>query len=345
MKQLTAVAMSGGVDSLAAAYLLKKQGCKLIGIHFTTGYETISGNAIVNQIKRQLDIKVEIIDCAVEFKQKVVDYFTQSYQNGKTPNPCIVCNSLIKFGTIFDFARKLGASRFATGHYSQIAQDKKGIFHLLKGVDSVKDQSYFLAFLTQHQLANACFPLGNMKKSQVMELSQKLSPVIKKESQDICFIKSGSYGKFLEQKIDFKSGLIKDVNGNILGRHKGLHLFTVGQRRGINCPASEPYYVKRIDNEKNLLIVCRKEDLLSSKCKVVKINWIDKKQKIPVKVHTRIRYRHNAVESTLFPIDEYCVIVEFKIPQTAITPGQAAVFYKYSEVIGGGWIETMEKKI
>ena len=371
MKQLTAIAISGGVDSLTAAYLLKKQGHKLIGIHFITGYETkpiyhkntkhpansetnsyattpssakdyICQN--ISSLAEQLGICIETIDCSAEFKKNVVDNFIQTYKAGKTPNPCMVCNTSIKFGTVLDFARKIGATHIATGHYARVIKDRKNRCHLFKGIDPQKDQSYFLALLNQKQLASACFPLGKFTKSEVLKISKEkeLQPIVNRESQDICFIKDNNYGHFLEQQQGFKPtpGLIKDLNGNLLGKHKGLHLYTIGQRKGINCPASEPYYVVNIDIKRNILIVSSKKDLLSKECKVIKINWINQEPTSPIKIYARIRYRHKAVEGILLPIGKQTAIVRFKNPQSAITPGQGAVFYKGDEVIGGGWIES-----
>ncbi|MBC8199881.1 MAG: tRNA 2-thiouridine(34) synthase MnmA [Desulfobacterales bacterium] len=347
MKQLTAIAISGGIDSLVAAYLLKKQGRKVIGIHFTTGYEPEPEPVnIISHIADNLNIKIEILDCRKEFKQKVVDYFIQSYLTGQTPNPCIVCNLLIKFGTVLEFARRLGASCLATGHYAQTTKDKHGRFHLLKGVDLKKDQSYFLAFMSQEQLAHACFPLGMMTKTEVIKLAKEheLDHFIKQESQDICFIKGKTYGDFiaLQKSLIPQPGLIEDIDGNIIGKHKGLHLFTIGQRRGIDLPASEPYYVVRIDRKQNRLVVGFKDSLITSECRVAGINWIDKEPTSSVKVYTRLRYRHKPALSTLFPDSGNKAIVRFESPQSAITPGQGAVFYNGNKVLGGGWITSGE---
>ena len=352
MKPLTAIAVSGGIDSLMAAHLLKEKGHNVIGVHFVTGYEdpfSDNGQSAhlleshkIFSIAKQLGIDIKILDCSAEFKKNVVDYFIQTYKAGQTPNPCMVCNPLIKFGTVFNFARKLGASTLATGHYARIKQDRHGKFHLFKGIDPKKDQSYFLARLTQQHLAVARFPLGNMKKSDVIQLADMkgFKPVKTSESQDVCFIKDKNYGAFLARHEGFepKPGLIKDVDGNILGEHQGLHLFTIGQRRGINCPASEPYYVIRMDTRQNLLTVGFKKDLLAFQCKVENVNWIQEEPIQPMHIHTRVRYRHTAVASTLTPVDGKTVMVRFEKPQEAITPGQCAVFYKEDEVLGGGWI-------
>ncbi|MFC1812953.1 tRNA 2-thiouridine(34) synthase MnmA [Thermodesulfobacteriota bacterium] len=366
MKPLTAIAVSGGIDSLVAAYLLKNECHEVIGIHFLTGYEALNLDPTkkpvsvsphapgvstakeetrrsADHISNQLGIRVELLDCSTEFNKTVVDYFTQTYQAGRTPNPCLVCNPRIKFGTVLSFAEKLGASRLATGHYARLNRDGQGRFHLLRGIDKKKDQSYFLAMMTQSKLAGACFPLGDMTKSEVVDLARDkgLHPVKRAESQDICFIKGNRYGEFLSTRSGFEPepGIIEDVNGDILGEHQGLHLFTIGQRRGINCPAAEPYYVVRIDKTKNRLVVGYKKDLLSSECRIVNINWIIQKPDSPIKVQTRVRYRHIAAPSTLIPVDAGTAVVRFKTPQSALTPGQGAVFYRDDEVLGGGWID------
>ncbi len=349
MNPSIAIAVSGGIDSLVTAYLLKEQGHNVFGVHFITGYEnqtprknTVPPSRVASQISDQLGIEVKLIDCSAEFKKKVVDYFTQTYQAGQTPNPCMVCNPSIKFGTVLDFARKFGVTTLATGHYARIAKDHTGGFHLYRGIDEKKDQSYFLAMLSQQQLARACFPLGHMTKFDVVKLAAEkgLEAVKKSESQDICFIKNKTYGEFLAMQHGFraKPGLIEDVHGNILGSHNGLHLFTIGQRRGINCPASEPYYVVGMDAEKGRLKVGFKKDLESLECKIENINWINHQPNFPIKVHSRVRYRHTAAPSTLFTTSGETAIVRFEIPQPAITPGQCAVFYRNDEVLGGGWI-------
>lgn len=351
MKHTKVVAISGGVDSMTAAFLLKEQGHHVIGIHFITGFETDTYHPAkkkedtphrMDKIGQQLGIPIKLLDCSHTFKQRVVDYFTQTYLAGQTPNPCMVCNPTIKFGPLLSFARQLGANLLATGHYARIKKDKKGHFHLFKGIDTQKDQSYFLARLNQSHLAKACFPLGHMKKSDVKQLAQEkgLNPVTRNESQDVCFIKRNSYGEFISQLTGFKSepGPIVDRNGNLLGEHKGLHLFTIGQRRGINCPAAEPYYVLQIDRKHNRLVVGSKTDLLTSACRVVDMNWINQKPTEPIEVFARVRYRHKEVASTLFPVDKNSVEVRFESPQEAVTPGQAAVFYLGQEVLGGGWI-------
>ena len=250
---------------------------------------------------------------------------------------------MIKFGTVLNYARSLGASFLATGHYARITLNSDGTLHLLKGLDPMKDQSYFLSRMTQTQLSHASFPLGDMTKSRVIQLAHDLEiqPVHHGESQDICFIKDRTYGEFLTNQEGFvsPSGPIVTVAGKVIGEHPGLHLFTIGQRRGINCPAAQPYYVVRLDRKTNTLVVGFKSDLLTSSCRVSDINWIIGPPEFPARVYIRVRYRSQAVCSTLYPMDRDGVIVVFDIPQSSVTPGQGAVFYREdSEVIGGGWI-------
>lgn len=351
MKRTTAVAVSGGIDSLTAAYLLKNEGYHVIGIHFLTGFEPQTpllpspktrAEKIISYLDDKLGVEVKIFDCSSEFTTTVVDYFIQTYQSGQTPNPCMVCNPSIKFGSILAFASELGATSLATGHYARIKKDEKGRFHLFKGIDPTKDQSYFLAGLNQQQLTKALFPLGSKTKTEVKKLADEkgLAAITTVESQDVCFIRNGSYGDFIARQKGFESkpGLIEDLKGSIIGEHAGLHLFTVGQRRGINIPASEPYYVVALDPERNRVKVGFQNDLLSLECKVVEINWINPKPDSPIKMLVRIRYRHREKAATLFPTGEKTAIVRFEKPESAVTPGQTAVFYRGDEVLGGGRI-------
>ena len=358
-----AVLLSGGVDSLVSARILKDQGHSVFGIHFFTGYETpestrllgktspsptsgiTSGKTvadIISGLRDQLEIPIEILDARKAFQSRVVDYFIHTYQKGRTPNPCMVCNPFIKFGACLSLAAEQGASHLATGHYARVRKDGNGTFHLLCGKDHKKDQSYFLARLNQQMLSKAVFPLGAFTKAETIALSQKLGlkPVAPKESQDICFINDCTYGEFLVQQPGFHShkGLVQDIDGHIIGDHQGLHHYTIGQRRGINIPASEPYYVVRIEPEQNRLVVGFKQDAFSDTCYVEEIQWIHEPPPQPIKVMTRIRYRHEAAPSQITPIGNHAARIRFEVPQSAITPGQAAVFYDRDEVLGGGWI-------
>ena len=342
MKPAVAVAISGGVDSLMAAYLLKNQGHNIVGFHFLTGYETEQRN--IASIADQLNIPLHIIDLTEAFESKVVQYFLNTYMLGKTPNPCLICNPAIKFGILLDQAIKRGINQLATGHYARIIKGDNNTkkVHLLKGIDKRKDQSYFLALLTQKQLSRALFPLGNFEKKTVKKkaIEKGLKPITQEESQDICFIKESSYAQFMDRHslIKKKPGDIVDADGRVLGHHKGLHLFTVGQRRGINCPATEPYYVLSLNPKNNQLIVGHKDETLSKECQVEKINWIQSSPSESIRVDCRVRYRHNAAASVLTPLSSAKATVSFDTPQTSITPGQGAVFYVGEELIGGGII-------
>jgi tRNA-specific 2-thiouridylase len=360
MRETTAIAMSGGVDSLVAAALLKERGHSLRALHFITGYEAgppldgadSQGSWLqlhdqahhrMQPLADALDIPLYIIDLRREFKNLVVDYFVSTYQNGRTPNPCLVCNSAIKFDALLKRAQDLGATRIATGHYARNIVRDDGRRHLLRAADPDKDQSYFLARLTQAQLALAVFPLAELTKSQTRQIAadRGLQPASAAESQDICFIKNARYGDFLSRQPGFKwhQGPIEDVQGRTIGSHKGLHYFTIGQRKGIDCPAARPYYVVKLDAPRNCLVVGQKEDVFTDQCQVSQINWIIQPPKAPLEVFVRVRYRHKAVAATLTPLEQTSALVRFDKPEPAVTPGQGAVFYLGDEVLGGGWIQ------
>jgi len=358
-----AVLLSGGIDSLIAARILKNQGHAVFGIHFYSGYENDDAAKITDtssaqrknepgldpavalraeRLQRLLDVPVEVLDVRQAFQTQVVDYFVQTYQDGNTPNPCMVCNPCIKFGVCLSLAQRRGASHVATGHYVRRRKDSHGVFHLLRGKDRKKDQSYFLARLSQDMLSRSVFPLGERTKAETIALANKwgLVPISAKESQDVCFIHGTAYGEFLAQRPGFSSrnGPIVDMDGQTIGEHQGLHHFTIGQRRGINIPSTEPYYVIRIDPRQNRLVVGSKQDTLRNDCIVNEINWIHKKPLQPIHIEARIRYRHKAAPSRLTPVSSTQALLHFETPQTAVTPGQAAVFYNGDEVLGGGWI-------
>ncbi|BBO67333.1 tRNA-specific 2-thiouridylase MnmA [Desulfosarcina alkanivorans] len=339
-----AIAVSGGIDSLVCADLVQRQGVEVFGIHFLTGFEKPAGpgSEEIQAVFRPLDIPVAVIDLKSQFKTMVVDYFAAAYQDGETPNPCLVCNPLIKFGVLLEKARQLGASHLATGHYARVDADRQGRYRLRRGIDESKDQSYFLSRLTQDQLARACFPLGTWTKDRVRALAAEkgLQPVSRKESQDVCFIKDVTYADFLIQAggVRPQAGDIVDTAGHRIGTHHGLHRYTVGQRRGINCPASQAWYVVRIDARQNRLVVGTRDELATNSCRVRDINWIARAPEEAFRAHVRIRYRHRAVAAAVSPDGRDGAVVRFDQPQAAVTPGQGAVFYRGDEVLGGGWI-------
>lgn len=345
MKPTVAIAMSGGIDSLVSAYLLKEEGYRVFGVHFTTGFERQhpdeSGVSMAD-LASQVGIDVHTLDFHDLFRRSVVDYFIQTYRKGNTPNPCLICNPVVKFGELLRIARGMGADLLATGHYARVLRDDSAQPRLLKGVDGRKDQSYFLGFLTREQLSRACFPLGSWTKKEVTSFGEDkgLVPLSRAESQDICFIREGNYGEFLLKfgGICPAPGPIVTLEGEVIGEHRGLHMFTVGQRRGINCPSSEPYYVVRLDTKKNSLVVGRERDLASDNCQVDHLNWIGPPPEKPFVSKVRLRYRHQAVQSRITPIGSGKAKVDFSAPQKAPTPGQGAVFYVKDEVLGAGII-------
>ncbi|MCK5096755.1 MAG: tRNA 2-thiouridine(34) synthase MnmA [Desulfobacteraceae bacterium] len=335
-----AIALSGGIDSLVAAHILKNDYSEVFGIHFSTGYE--DKNLDLSSIGEQIGIEIKHVDLSSLFEDKIVNYFINTYLSGKTPNPCIRCNKIVKFGALLEAAISFGADALATGHYAKIRR-KKNSYTLVKGSDNLKEQSYFLSLLSDNELKNILFPLGDLTKETIKKIARdaNLTPVEKKESQDICFLKNESIAEFIQSKVKIKPspGNIITTDGKVIGTHKGLYNFTIGQRRGINCPASEPYYVKKIEAEKNNLIVCFKNELLIKRFSVTSLCWIKKDLEFPLKVSTKIRYNHKQSLSTLIEQDNNSFIdVLFDQEQFAVTPGQTAVFYENNEIIGSGII-------
>ncbi len=348
-----AVALSGGIDSLVAAHLLKKKHGVVFGIHFKTGYEkkqhpqpngqlADTADIRLQEMARQLDIPLHIIDCRQAFKKCIVDYFLSSYQSGLTPNPCVQCNRDIKFGIAMEAAARLGATHLATGHYARVRKQNDR-WQLLRGSDPQKDQSYFLSMLSAAQLARAVFPLGGMKKEQVRDLAAQkgLNPVSIHESQDICFVHHNHYSELLEEQCPqvFKPGEIMDTEGKHIGTHKGLYRYTIGQRRGIDCPAASAYYVVEINAALNRLVVGFKNSLYKKECIINHVNWLMDKPDQPVAVSARIRYRHAGAQAEIKPLENNRAAIRFKHPQKAITPGQAAVCFCRDMVVAAGWIE------
>jgi len=354
MKKTVAVALSGGLDSAVAAALLKKQDYRVIGLYFQTGYEFPLNHTIphprlsqaytrAQRAAEQISIPLEVIDCSQVFEREVVRYFVDTYQSGQTPNPCLVCNERIKFSFVLEHAKALGASALATGHYARKRREASGRFSLLRGVDCTKDQSYFLARLTQEQLSQAMFPIGTCRKKRIREIanSWRFGFLMEGESQELCFVRHPSYKDFLSELGGFRRepGAIVNTSGDVLGKHQGLYAYTVGQRRGISVPGPEPYYVICLDNKQNRLVIGAKAELEAIECTVTHINWIGiEPPEKPMSVKTRIRYRHHEAESIVRPLDHDTARVHFAQPQYAITPGQAAVFYQGERVLGGGWI-------
>lgn len=356
-QKTVAVAMSGGVDSSVAAAILKNQGYNVIGIfmHFWSDPHFASKKSIGNKccsvdahddarrVAESLGFPLYTFNFKNSFKQFVVDNFLEQYKYGLTPNPCVQCNQFIKFGKFWQKAQSLGADFIATGHYAQIIQDKKG-FHLLEGKDHVKDQSYFLYRLNQDILSHCIFPVGKYTKPQVRKLAEKYKlPVSqKRDSQEICFVPEKEHYDFLQRHLKLKPGDIVDTQGNRLGKHKGLPLYTIGQRKGLELSGG-PWYVVKLDVKKNQLVITNnpQDKMLFSDIMYVKeINWIIQEPKLPGNYEVRIRYLHKNQKAAISKLKKDLLEIKFKEPQRAITPGQSAVLYKGKEVIGGGFIKT-----
>lgn len=349
MSEMIAVAMSGGVDSSAAAAMLKKQGYGLIGITarmWPEGSRCCSDDDI-NNARRVCDflgVPHHVVDLHEAFERDVVDGFVDEYVRGRTPSPCALCNRFVKFGALMESAAALGAARLATGHYSQITMDSTGQRHLLKGVDRKKDQSYFLFCLSQNQLARTVFPLGGMEKTAVVAFakSENLPAAGRPESQDLCFADFGKHHYLVELRRPglVLEGNIVDVDGHNLGRHLGIHRYTVGQRRGLGIAVGKPVYVLKIDAATNTIVVGDESAAMSKSATIKGVSWIsglplDEKLSADVK----IRYNHTQVHCEITPLGDDSLTIEFGKPQFAVAPGQIAAFYVGEELVGGGWIE------
>jgi len=331
--------MSGGIDSSVGAFLLKKAGFDIIGIHgiFNEKYDKESLR-IAEKTAKLLKIPFFVLNLKKEFKKEIVNRFINDLKSGVTPNPCVICNEKIKFGLLIKSAVELGAKMLATGHYATI-KEKDNTFHLFRTNDPSKDQTYFLWRLKQNQLKKILFPLSHFDKEEVKNIAKKnnLPAYYSKESQDVCFCPN--FKEFVRKNIESKPGNIVDLNHNILGKHEGLSFYTIGQRQGIKL-AGGPFYVFKKDIKNNLLIVTKDSKQLLSKTLIAKdINWISGiTPKFPLRVRAQIRYGHKAQLATIRKQNNF-LKVEFDKPQLAITPGQSVVFFKNKQVLGGGIIQ------
>jgi tRNA-uridine 2-sulfurtransferase len=354
-----AIAMSGGVDSSAAAAILKESGHDVVGFsmqlwdHRRGGSDggrccSIDDLYDARDVAARLGIPYYVIDFQEEFERVVVRSFVEDYLNGLTPSPCILCNSRMKFDRLVRLADEVQASHIATGHYARILYDEEsGRRLLLEACDKNKDQSYFLFELSQSQLTKAMFPLGDLDKQQVRQIARRYNlPVAEKsESQEICFVPDGDYAAFIEQHYGDSAakipseGLIVDSDGIILGKHLGIHHYTIGQRRGLGIAHREPLYVLELIPEKNQVVVGERSELGKTHCRVTRLNWISIGSLAePLRVAAKIRSRHQKSPATIQPMPDGSVDVLFDAPQSAICPGQACVFYQDEQVVGGGWI-------
>jgi tRNA-uridine 2-sulfurtransferase len=352
-KKRVLIAMSGGVDSSVSAALLKEQGHDVIGVSLQLyerpeaaipgGRTCCSLTDVMDaaRVAKRIGIPFEVIDLRQRFKELVMDDFLAEYVAGRTPNPCARCNDRIKFGLLLDMAASLGADILATGHYARIEQDAAGIYQLLKGNDSAKDQTYFLFGMNQDQLSRTIFPVGNIEKPEVRRLAAKFNlPVAQKqESQEICFIPDNDYVSFLEQSgVVPEPGEIVDAAGRKLGSHDGIHRYTVGQRRGLGIAWKEPLYVTAIDREHARVVVGPREELLMGGLIADQTTWTDQPLTGIFRGSCSIRYRQRPVPCEARLLEDGRLQVNFVDPQQAVTPGQAVVLYDGERVVGGGWI-------
>lgn len=352
MAKKALIAMSGGVDSSVAAWLMKQAGYDCIGVTMKLydnediGMEQEKTCCSLRDIEDARSVAVKlgipyyVFNFKADFKEKVIDNFIESYRCGMTPNPCIECNRHLKFSHLQQKARELQCDVVVTGHYARITKDDRG-YHLLKGRDSAKDQSYVLYSLTQEQLAHTCFPLGDYTKEEIRRIAEEQGffNADKKDSQDICFIPDGDYRRFIEETTGQKSepGDFIDKEGNVLGTHKGYYCYTIGQRRGLGISAPQSLYVTEIRPEENQVVLGSNEDLFQRHLTADRFNWIESVEPDEV-IRARIRYHQQEKEATVRILDDGRVEVDFLEPQRAITKGQSVVLYRGDAVVGGGRI-------
>jgi tRNA-specific 2-thiouridylase len=363
-----AVAMSGGVDSSAAAALLKEQGHELVGFTMQLWNQRRHINVDENgdplpsrccslddvydarRVAESLGFPFYVLNLEKDFERDVVEPFVASYLSGETPIPCVACNSRLKFASLDRMATSLGCDKVATGHYARVEYDEAADrYRLFRGRDHWKDQSYFLWELTQDQLSHAFFPLGEMEKEEVRTIARAadLYTADKQESQEICFVPDGKYSEFIDRYLDHEDrrderpaeGEIVTTAGETIGTHTGIHRYTVGQRRGLGIANEKPLYVVQIEAAKNRIVVGEENELDAIEFTAKGVNWIafDTPSE-PVRANVKVRYRHEPSAATIYALPGDRVRIVFDEPQRAITPGQATIFYDGDEVVGGGWI-------
>ena len=353
------VAMSGGVDSSVAAALLAEQGHDVIGVSmqlYDNSQMTESGQRAfgtcctiddlydARRVAATIGIPHYIVNFESQFGDHVIANFVREYVAGRTPIPCSHCNSDLKFAELLDRARAYDAEQLATGHYARITRDEDGRYHLYRGADNSKDQTYFLFSLTQHQLSRAAFPIGHLDKNTVRghALRLNLHVTSKPDSQEICFVPDGDYAAFVEKQAPeaARAGTVVDHDGRVLGTHAGVHRFTIGQRKGLGLSTREPLYVLEIKPDCAQVVVGAREALGRTQLSAAGVNWVSGVAPSEwLRVSAQIRHRHHAAPARVRSTDEGRIELEFDTPQSAVTPGQAVVFYDGEEVLGGGWID------
>lgn len=363
-----AVAMSGGVDSSSAAALLKEQGHELVGFTMQLWNQRRGINVDENgdplpsrccslddvydarTVAAKLGFPFYVLNLENDFERDVVKPFVTSYLEGETPIPCVACNSRLKFASLDKLAQSLGCDKVATGHYARVEHDAEANrYRLFRGANKWKDQSYFLWELNQDQLSRALFPLGEMAKSEVREIAREADLFVadKQDSQEICFVPDGKYAEFIDRYLTAEgeeeripdAGEIVNTKGERVGTHQGIHRYTIGQRRGIGIAHEKPLYVVQIDSTRNRIVVGEQDELSSLEFTAAGVNWVAfDEPKEPVRAQVKVRYRHEPDKATITALPNNRARIVFDEPQRAITPGQATVFYRGDEVVGGGWI-------
>jgi tRNA-uridine 2-sulfurtransferase len=346
------VALSGGVDSGVAAWLLKQQGFKPVGLFMS---HRIDGDLPVDEtlcpspdeatdarrVADWLGIDLEVVDFNDKF-EPVIEHFIDEYLQGRTPNPCTHCNRILKFGALFDMADQLGSGRIATGHYARIEPVAGGL-GLFRGIDDIKDQAYVLFAIKREKLSRIFFPIGQLQKSEIRKLAIKIGlPVAEKpDSQDICFIPDGDHAGFIRRR---RSGLktagqIVTTDGTVVGEHDGFERYTVGQRKGLGVAMGEPYFIVRIEPETNRVVIGQRDELATESLTASEANWLIDIPDGPFDAEVKIRYRSRPVAARVVPIGATRFEVKFQEPCYGVAPGQAAVCYRGDQLLGGGWID------
>ena len=348
MNKRVVVGMSGGVDSAVAAYLLKNDGYDVIGVTLRTWDSGDSRCCAIDDARDTaaiLGIRYHVQNCLSEFREKVEQPFIESYLQGKTPSPCVICNREVKWEQLIYAAELFQAEYVATGHYSYVVRLDNGRYAVRRGADTAKDQSYMLSRLTQEQLARTIMPLGGIKKDKVRSIAEEagIPSASKPDSQEICFVTEGDYGDYIESHTADsveQSGDIIDTSGKLLGRHKGLFRYTIGQRRGLGVSGGRPLYVVGKDLKTNSVILGSEKDLYSSELTAADMNWMSiQGLETTIKVRAKIRFSQSFADAEVIPLNDDRVIVRFDEPQRAVTPGQAVVLYDGDMIAGGGIIE------
>ena len=350
-----AVAMSGGVDSSVAVVLLQKQGYEVLGIHMKLHdtppeerqnksccslNDTLDARAVCSS----LGVPFYVLDFQDEFKENVIDYFVQEYLDGRTPNPCVMCNKIIKTRYLLEKADELGCAYLATGHYARIGQDPlTGTWQITKPQDRRKDQTYFLYGTPNEELPRLLFPLADYGKPEVRQIAvqHELVSALKPDSQEICFVPQ-NYRDFITKQMNSlpKPGDFVSTSGEILGRHKGIPYYTVGQRRGLQISSSDPYYVIQILKDSNQIVLGKLQETLVKSIQVSDVNWLFKDPiREPISVTVKLRYAHRGAKATVIPGKNDTAQVILETPEQSASPGQAAVFYQGEVLLGGGWID------